>query len=385
MGTAIASFRRWPGLLIGSALLLGLAGCQDGSNATGGAGAPPPTSVDVVTLQPVSVDIIETYTGRVSAYRSAEIRPQVNGIILQRAFEEGSSVKAGDLLYQIDPALYKAALASAESELALQQANAQSARLLAERYRELVKSAAVSRQEADDAEAAWKQAQAQIQAAKAQVQSARINLDYTRITAPISGVISRSSITEGALVSAQQADALATVRQLQPVYVDIRQPAATLLQMKRSSDAPSASVTLKLEDGSPLGESGQLQFSESSVDEGTGTVNVRALFDNKESLLLPGMFVRAEVVVEHLNNTLLAPQRGISRLPNGATTALVVGADNQVETRNVIVGRAKDDNWIVKSGLEAGDRLIIAGLQKIAPGAKVNPREANSNSNSAAQ
>ena len=217
------------------------------------------------------------------------------------------------------------------------------------------------------------------------MQSARINLDYTRITAPISGVISRSSITEGALVSAQQADALATVRQLQPVYVDIRQPAATLLQMKRTSDAPNASVKLKLEDGSPLSESGQLQFSESSVDEGTGTVNVRALFDNKERLLLPGLFVRAEVVVEHLDNALLAPQRGISRLPNGATTAMVVGADNQVETRSVAVGRAKDDNWIVKSGLEAGDRLIIAGLQKIAPGAKVNPREANSTSNSAAQ
>ncbi|GGC11893.1 MexE family multidrug efflux RND transporter periplasmic adaptor subunit [Marinobacterium zhoushanense] len=374
MGTTITSLRRWPAGLMAAALLLGLAGCQDSSDQ-GATTNRPPTAVDVVTLESVSVDITESYPGRVAAYRSAEIRPQVGGIILARKFEEGSHVDAGDLLYQIDPALYKAELASAESELALADANAQSARLLAERYRELVKSSAVSRQDADNAEAAWKQAQAQIQAAKASVQSAKINLDYTRITAPISGIISRSSVTEGALVSAAQSGALATIRQLSPVYVDIRQPASSVMKMKRSGDDLTADVQLQLEDGSQLDETGTLKFSESSVDEGTGTVNVRAQFQNDKELLLPGMFVRASVVVEHQDAAILAPQQGITRLPNGAAQALVVNADNQVESRPVEVGRAIADKWLVLSGLAAGDKLIIGGLQKIKAGATVTPRE----------
>ncbi|MBV1790644.1 efflux RND transporter periplasmic adaptor subunit [Marinobacterium sp. D7] len=354
--------------------MLGLAGCQDSSDQSSTANRPP-AAVDVVTLESVPVDITESYAGRVAAYRSAEIRPQVGGIILARKFEEGSHVAAGDLLYQIDPSLYKAELASAESELALAEANAQSARLLAERYRELVKSSAVSRQEADNAEAAWKQAQAQIQAAKASVQSARINLDYTRITAPISGIISRSSVTEGALVSAAQSSALATIRQLSPVYVDIRQPASSVMKMKRSGEDLTADVQLRLEDGSLLDETGTLKFSESSVDEGTGTVNVRAQFDNSQELLLPGMFVRANVVVEHLDTAILAPQQGITRLPNGAAQALVVNADNRVESRPVELGRAIADRWLVLSGLSAGDKLIIGGLQKVSAGATVTPRE----------
>ncbi|MBR9885687.1 MAG: efflux RND transporter periplasmic adaptor subunit [Oceanospirillales bacterium] len=374
MGRTIALLRRWPSSLLIGGILLSLAGCQDKSDQAAGT-PPPPTAVDVVTLQTQAVDISETYAGRVSAFRSAEIRPQVGGIILARSFEEGSHVEAGDLLYQIDPSLYKAELASAESELALAQANAHSARLLAERYRELVKSSAVSRQEADNAEASWKQAQAQIQAAKAAVQSAKINLDYTRITAPISGIISRSSVTEGALVSAAQSSALATIRQLSPVYVDIRQPASSVLKMKRNRNDLTADVRVQLEDGLQLSEAGTLKFSESSVDEGTGTVNVRAEFANADELLLPGMFVRASVVVEHLDTAVLAPQQGITRLPNGSTQAMVVNGDNKVETRPVEVGRAIDDKWVVRSGLSAGDRLIIGGLQKVAAGATVTPRE----------
>jgi len=376
MGRTIASLRRRPLWLMIGGLLVSLAGCRDSSDQAG-APARPPAIVDVVTVDSTAIDITESYAGRVAAYRSAEIRPQVGGIILARSFEEGSHVEEGDLLYQIDPSRYKAELASAQSELALEQANARSARLLAERYRELVKSSAVSRQDMDNAEAAWKQAQARIQAAEASVQSARINLDYTRITAPISGIISRSSVTEGALVSAAQSGALATIRQLSPAYVDIRQPASSVLKMKRSGNDLTADVRLQLEDGSSLGEVGTLKFSESSVDEGTGTVNVRAQFDNSDKLLLPGMFVRASVVVEHLDQAILAPQQGITRLPNGAAQALIVNADNQVESRPVEVGRAIADRWLVLSGLAAGDRLIVGGLQKVQAGATVDPREQN--------
>ncbi len=373
MGKAIASFRRLPGLLIGSILLLGLAGCQDSNEQQQGATTAPAVPVEVVTLKQEAVDITDTLAARVSAYRSAEIRPQVDGIILKRTFEEGAQVAAGELLYQIDPSVYEAQLASAEAQLAVATANAESSKLLAERYQALVESSAVSRQEADDAAANWKQAQAQIQSARAAVKSARINLDYTRITAPISGTISRSNITEGALVSAGQSNALATVRQYAPVYVDIKQPALSALKMRRNSD--NRSVKLTLEDGTLLDEAGTLQFSESSVDEGTGTVNVRALFENTEDLLLPGMFVRATVTIAHLDNAILAPQEGIIRQPNGSVVAMVVGDGNVVEARPVEVDQAIGAKWLVRSGLEADERVVVAGLQKIAAGATVIPQE----------
>lgn len=374
MGTAIASSRRWPGLLIGGALLLGLAGCQDSNETQAGAAqAPAATPVEVVTLKQEAVDLTDTLAARVSAYRSAEIRPQVDGIILKRSFEEGAQVKAGDLLYQIDPAVYEAQLASAKASLAVAEANAQSSKLLAERYSKLVQSAAVSRQEADDASASWKQAQAQIQSAKAAVKSAQINLNYTRITAPISGTISRSNITEGALVSAAQSTALATIRQYSPAYVDIKQSAISALKMKRDSN--NRTVLLTLEDGTPLPETGTLQFSESSVDEGTGTLNVRALFENSEGLLLPGMFVRATVTLNHLDSAILAPQEAIIRQPNGSVIAMVVGANNVVEARPLEVEQAIGSKWLVKSGVSAGDQVIVAGLQKIAAGATVIPQE----------
>lgn len=372
MERALNISRRWP-LVIVSTLLLTLAGCQDSSEQQTAAAERPPTQVEVVTLTETPVDIKDTYAARVSAFRSAEIRPQVDGIILKRTFEEGSRVEAGDLLYQIDPAVYEANLASAKAELAVAQANADSSRLLAERYGKLVQSSAVSRQEADDAAAAWKQAQAQIQSARAAVQSAQINLDYTRINAPISGTISRSNVTEGSLVSIGQSQALATVRQYSPTYVDIRQPAAAALKMKRDSNDPS--VRLTLEDGTELEEVGTLKFAESSVDEGTGTINLRAEFENKEGLLLPGMFVRATVVLSHQDNALLAPQEGVIRQPNGSVIAMVVNAENVVEARPIKVDRAIGAHWLVESGLEAGDSIVVAGLQKIQPGAKVTPQE----------
>lgn len=374
MKAIISSLRHWPVLLFACVAVV-LAGCQEDNGQTAGA-APPPTPVEVVTLQAQPLDISETYSGRVTAHRTAEIRPQVSGIILQRTFEEGSFVKAGDLLYQIDPALYEADLASAKSELALAQANAESARLLAQRYSQLVKNSAVSRQEADNAQAAWKQAQAQIQAARAAVQRATINLEYTRITAPISGIISRSNVTEGALVSAQQSTALATIHQLSPIYVDFRQPASALLNLKRAPDQDAPTISIQLEDGTRFAEAGTLKFAESQVDESTGTVNLRALFANEKGLLLPGMYVRARMVIQHLDDAILAPQPGIIRQPNGSATAMVVNADGVVEARMVETDRAIGDQWLITSGLAAGDRLIVKGLQKIRPGAPVTPQEA---------
>ncbi|MBT00452.1 MAG: MexE family multidrug efflux RND transporter periplasmic adaptor subunit [Oceanospirillaceae bacterium] len=381
MDRLIASLKRWPtlALVIGGAFL---AGCQDSSEQQQQGAAPPPPAVEFVTLQTESVNISETYSGRVTAYRSAEIRPQVSGIILERAFEEGARVEAGDLLYQIDPAVYEAELAAARSELALARANAESARLLAERYASLVKTSAVSQQEADDASAAWKQAQAQIQAAEAAVKRAQIDLDYTRITAPIAGIISRSNVTEGALVSAQQSTALARVHQLSPVYVDIRQPASALLKLKRDSGVPETSIQVSLDDGTTYPETGTLKFAESQVDQDTGTVNIRALFNNSDEWLLPGMFVRASVVIEQLDNAILAPQPGIIRQPNGAASAMVITEEDKVESRPVSVGRAIGNKWLVNDGLQAGDRIIVKGLQKVSPGAQVTPQPAQGDSES---
>ncbi|MET0090709.1 MAG: efflux RND transporter periplasmic adaptor subunit [Candidatus Thiodiazotropha sp.] len=362
--------------------LAGLAGTLllNGCDNTGGTQAQteqqkPPPAVEIVTVKPQNFDLKETYAGRVSAFRTAEIRPQVNGIILKRYFEEGAEVNTGDKLYQIDPAVYQAELDRAKSELAVSEANAESVRLKAERYRELLITKAISQQDADDAEASWKQAKAQIQVARAAVQSAQINLDYTRITAPISGVISRSNVTEGALVSAQQQTALATIRQLSPVYVDIQQPASALLRMRRAGDSITHDVHLKLEDGTPHDEIGRLQSYEANVDEGTGTVNVRALFDNQQRLLMPGMFVRADVIIQHFDQAILVPQQGVTIKPNGKTTAILVGQENKVESREIKVIQAVEDKWLVGSGLYEGDRVVVKGLQKIQDGAVVNPND----------
>lgn len=306
-----------------------------------------------------------------TAYRTAEIRPQVSGIIQKRLFVEGSTVNEGDVLYQIDPAVYQAALASAKADLAVANANAASVKEQADRYSRLVKQSAVSKQEAADAVSAWKQAQAQILAAEAAVKTAQIDLNYTKITAPISGIVGRSAVTEGALVSAAQSTALATIRQISPVYVDMQRPATAVLKMKRSDAGQEMPVSLVLEDGAAYDEQGKLEFSEVSVDETTGTVNARARFENSQAMLLPGMYVRATIVTQTIEDAILAPQKGITRQPDGSTVALIVNADGVVATQKVEVGDAIRDQWFINSGLKPGDKVIVGGLQKVKAGDKV--------------
>lgn len=368
-----APAHRWAAIVI-CLSLLGIAGCGKESDQQSQQQQQPPAAVDVVTLKSGPHDFVTTYPGRVNAYRVAEIRPQVSGIIEKRLFKEGSEVKAGDLLYQIDPSSYEAALASAKGSLAVAKANERSARLLAQRYKKLVSTSAISKQEADDADADWKQAQAQILQDQGEVRSAQINLDRTKIKAPISGIIGRSSITEGALVTDGQSTVLTTIRQLSPVYVDLQLPSATVLSMKMEPNLPR-DVTLELKDGTQLKEKGQLQFSEAYADENTDTVNVRVLFQNDNRLLLPGMFARANVTVDQKENALMAPQRSIMRDPTGSTFAMVVTPDNKVEKREVTVGRALGTQWEILDGLKPGERVVIAGLQKISDGATVSPND----------
>lgn len=359
-------------LLLGSLLTL-VVGCSEQKSAGAAAPQMPPPAVEVVTLQEQTLILTDLLPARVTAYRSAEIRPQVSGIITKRFFEEGATVAAGDKLYQIDPTLYEAALASAKAQLAVAEANAYAAKLKAERYKKLSKNSAISEQELDDSEAAAKQTEAQVQAAKAAVRSAQVNLGYTEITAPIPGVISRSNITEGALVSAQQATPLTTIRQLTPVYVDIQRPAGSLMAMK--SAELTREVTVELDNGTAYHEVGELQFADVSVDPGTGTVNVRALFKNDDAILLPGMFVRAKVPNTRIENALLIPQKAIIRQGSAVTTAMVVNSDNIVEMRVVEVSRAVGDQWLLKHGLQAGDRVIVNGIQKVQTGIPVTPED----------
>jgi len=343
----------------------------------------PPAAVDVVTLHSAPLQLMTELTGRTAPLRVAEVRPQVNGIILKRLFTEGSDVKAGQLLYQIDPAVYQAEVASAKANLAKAEANERSARLKAQRYAELVKVKAISRQEYDDADAAWKQQVAEIGSAKAALQSANINLAYTRITAPISGRIGKSAVTEGALVTAQQATSLTTISQLDPMYVDVRQSTADLLRLKRQvaagkltqGEKGDASVSFQLEDGSQYGQKGSLQFSDVTVDETTGMVTLRVIVPNPNQLLLPGMFMRATLQEGERPQGLLVPQTAVTRTPKGGATAMVVTADNKVELREVQLGRVYGDSWVVESGLNAGEKVIVAGLQKVKPGAAVAPTE----------
>ncbi|MFM5840715.1 efflux RND transporter periplasmic adaptor subunit [Aeromonas rivipollensis] len=380
---------------VGLALLASglLAGCGDKGEAGQGAGEMPPAAVDVVTLHAAPLQLMSELTGRTAPLRVAEVRPQVNGIILKRLFTEGSDVKAGQLLYQIDPAVYQAAVASAKANLAKAQANEQSARLKAQRYAELVKVKAISRQEYDDADAAWKQQVAEIGAAKAALQSANINLAYTRITAPISGRIGKSAVTEGALVTAQQADSLTSISQLDPMYVDVRQSTADLLRLKRQvaagklvqDESKGAKVRFQLEDGSQYSEEGSLQFSDVTVDETTGMVTLRVLVPNPHDLLLPGMFMRATLQEGERPQGLLVPQTAVTRTPKGGATVMVVTADNKVELREVQLSRVVGDSWVVESGLKAGEKVIVAGLQKVKPGALVAPAERASNNTTTAQ
>jgi membrane fusion protein (multidrug efflux system) len=345
------------------------------------AGPPPsaPPEVGIVVVKPGRVALTTELSGRTSPYLIAEVRPQVNGIIQKRVFTEGSDVKAGQVLYQIDPATYQAAFASAKALEARAEANLMPARLKAERYRDLVKIKAVSQQDYDDADASFKQAEADVAATKAAVETARINLAYTKITAPISGRIGRSTVTDGALVTANQIAALSTIQQLSSIYVDVTQSSAEMLKLKqnlasgllKNSGASQARVKLLLEDGSVYPLPGTLKFSEVTVDQSTGSITLRAIFPNPKQDLLPGMFVRALLEEGESPQAILVPQRGVSRNPKGDAVVLLIGAEEKVEPRPIKVVRTVGDNWLVSEGLRAGDRVIVEGLQKARPGTVV--------------
>lgn len=356
-------------------LAVTLAGCDKPKEAAPSKG---PVPVGVFTVKAQTVLVIEELPGRTSPYLIAEVRPQVGGILQQRLFKEGADVKSGQTLYQIDPAIYKAALDSAQANLAKAQANLQTLKLKTDRYRELVKINAVSRQDTDDADAALKQAEADVAANNAAIETARINLNYTRITAPISGRIGISTVTPGALLTASQAVALTTVQQLDPIYVDVIEPSAELMRMKQAlasgqlkrAGPNAAKVRLKLDDNLAYTLEGRLEFSDVTVDQGTGTVTLRAVFPNPKHDLLPGMFVRA-VLEEGVNEQgILVPQQGVTHDTRGNATALVLNADGKVEQRMLVLGDALGNKWVVKSGLNAGDQLIVDGLQKVKPGAE---------------
>ena len=361
--------------LIGGAGVL-LSGC-DTTQAQGQPAPAPIPEVGVVEIQPQTVTLSTELAGRTTPYLIAEVRPQVSGIIQQRLFSEGSEIEAGQVLYQIDPATYQAAYDNAKATLARDEAALTSAQLKVKRYKNLVKIKAVSQEAYDDAVAALKQAQATVAMSDAAVQSARINLDYTQVTSPIAGRIGRSTVTPGALVTANQSEALATVRQLDPIYVDVTQSSAQLLQLKRAlasgqlqrAEDLNANVELILEDGSRYSESGRLQFSEVNVDESTGTLTLRAVFPNPEQVLLPGMYVRAVIHEGVKPEAILAPQRSITRDTQGNATALVLNEQGVVEQRLLAVDRSIGHQWLVTAGLEAGDQLIVDGLQKVRPGA----------------
>lgn len=359
--------------------LLIVAGCKQQQGPGGSSQAKPMPEVAVVIMRTEPVTLSTELAGRIASPMVADVRPQVSGIIEKRLFTEGGEVMAGDPLYQIDPAPFQAALASARATLAKAEANGYSLRLKAERYRKLTEINAVSRQDYDDASAELKQNEAEIAAGKAAVETARINLAYTRITAPISGRIGRSAVTPGALVTANQTTALASIQQLDPVYADMTQSSAELLQLKRSlksgflkiDEHNQATVQLTLEDGSAYSQSGLLKFSEVTVEPSTGSVTLRAQFANPEQLLLPGMFVRARVMEGVREEALLVPQRGVSRDTTGKAVVLLAGENDVVERRIIATERAIGDRWLVSQGLAAGDRVIVEGLQRIRPGATV--------------
>ena len=360
-------------------LSLTLLACEDGGK--GAPGSSGPREVVIIKLEPRREVYTTALAGRIASFQVAEVRPQVGGILQQRLFTEGADVKAGQALYQIDPATYEAALDSAQAALMKAEANVTPARLKAERFRELLAIKAVSKQEYDDAQAAFKQAEADVAVNRAAVKTARINLEYTKVRSPISGRIGKSAFTPGALVTANQAQALTSVRQLDPVYVDITQSSQDLLRLRAQftngelrSAAEEAPVRLKLENGAMYPHEGRLQFTDVSVDESTGMVSLRALFPNPEHILLPGMYVRAVIAEGVDENALLVPQRALRRDPKGQASVLLVDGGGKVDVRLVDVGRTVGDSWQVLSGLKPGDRVIVEGGQNVRPGMSVKIR-----------
>ncbi|MGY8838085.1 MAG: efflux RND transporter periplasmic adaptor subunit [Enterobacterales bacterium] len=368
--------------LVGSVALTGCDQAAEQSQAS----APKAVPVGVLTLKSQALTLKKELPGRISAFQIAEIRPQVSGIVQSRLFVEGKEVKQGQALYQIDPATFEADLAASEASVARAQASIASSKSKASRYSELLKIKAVSQQDFDEADAAYKQANAELLTAKAQLKSAQINLNYSHVSSPISGQISKSSVTVGALVSANQSTALATVTQLDPIYIDLTQSSNELTQLKKAissgaltvDSTSQTDVELIMEDGSVYPHKGTLQFSEVTVDPSTGSVTLRAKFSNPEKLLLPGMYARASIVEGVKAGAILAPQRGVSRNSKGEPTAMVVSKENTVESRVLKVDRTIGSDWLVTDGLMDGDKLIVEGLQKIRPGAPVNPSEIQS-------
>jgi len=341
---------------------------------------PPPTPVGVMTVAAVSQLIQVELPGRSRAFLEAEVRPQVSGIITKRAFTEGTEVKQGQSLYQIDSATYNAALVSAEADLASAHAGLASAKAKAARYAKLVTTNAISQQDFDDAEAAYKEAQASVSVANAAINTATINLEYTEVKAPISGRIGKSSVTAGALVTANQSNTLATIQQLDPINVDIVQSSVQMLRLQanlRSGQllkSDNANVSLILEDGRTYDQQGTLQFAEVNVDETTGSVTLRAEFPNPNGILLPGMYVRALLNAGHDPQAILVPQRAITRNSKGEAVAMIVNQDKNVELRVVKTAEVIGNKWRIVDGLSVGDKLIVEGLQKIRPGAPVSPQ-----------
>jgi membrane fusion protein (multidrug efflux system) len=367
-----------PFLALSLAIGLSLSACGGGEPEAPQGG---PGQVTVTTLKTEQVGLTRELPGRTQAFLVAEVRPQVNGIVARRLFTEGGVVKAGQALYQLDDASYRAQANTARAQLARAEATAHAARLSARRIGELAKIDAVSQQDLENAVAGQQQADADVGAARASLDAANVTLGYARITAPISGRIGKSTVTQGALVNAGQAEALATVQQLDPIYVDLSQSSAELLQLRRElaagrlQDNQQLPVSILLEDGSTFEHKGTLEFSEVSVDPGTGSFGLRVKVDNPEGVLMPGMYVRAVIGGGVRNDALLVPMQGIARDPKGDTTAMVVGKDGKVEVRPVKVSRALGDKWLVEDGLKAGDKVIVEGLQKIGPGMPVQATE----------
>ncbi|RAT24486.1 efflux transporter periplasmic adaptor subunit, partial [Lonsdalea populi] len=338
-----------------------------------------------IKAQPLN--IITELPGRTNSFRVAEVRPQVGGIILKRNFVEGGDVQAGVSLYQIDPAPYEAQLNSAKGTLAEAQANAEVARLTVNRYKPLLGTNYISKQDYDQAVATSRQADATVVSGKAAVDSAQINLDYTKVTAPISGRIGKSTVTEGALVSSAQTTALTTIQQLDPIYVDVTQSSNDFLQLKNDLKSGTiqvangkANVRLSLENGTEYDQQGTLEFSDVTVDETTGSITLRAIFPNPSHNLLPGMFVRARLDAGVNQNAILVPQESVTRTPRGDASTLVVGEGDKVEVRSITTAQAIGDKWVVTSGIKPGDRVIVSGLQKIKPGMVVTAQEVKSDS-----
>ena len=393
--TGIAQGHRVSAVLFRPALRAALItmGCNGkGDEKKAGAGQAQ-VEVGVLTVTPRPVMFTTELAGRTSPLQIAEVRPQVSGIIQKRLFEEGADVKAGDTLYQIDPATYKANNDSASAARAKAEANIEPVRLKMERFKDLVGISAVSKQEYEDALAAYKQAVADVAVNKAAVETARIRLDYTKVTSPISGRIGKSSVTAGALVTENQAATLATVQQLDPIYVDVTQSSTEVLRLKRllqsgqlqKTDGEHAKVGLFLEDGSPYPQEGALQFTDVSVDQSTGVVTLRAIFPNPQLDLLPGMYVRAQLNEGLDEQAILVPQKAVMRNTKGEPTAYVVTPDNTIEARVLKTSRTHGENWVVTDGLKAGEHLVVDGLQRIRPGVPVRMVEVQDDTAAEAQ